>query len=170
MAKNRSFNACGKVPASSALRESKHPAQAVRMVAQWLALSVATVMATNPRPFTLKLPDGATGTGRRVMPFSLMEDWIVAPSGRVALVRTSPYRVDWRELDGRLTIGTPVQFTPVPVTEADRKAREPNGPPFRLEYPTTKPAFRDGTLVVDEQDRGPALHRVCLATSTERSR
>ena len=55
LAKNRSFKACGKVPASSSLSESKHPAQAVRMVDQWLALGVSTVMATRYCPAALHL-------------------------------------------------------------------------------------------------------------------
>jgi hypothetical protein len=87
------------------------------------------------------------------MPYSPQDDWAVAPSGRLALVRAVPYRVDWREIDGRITTGNPVRYDAVRVTDADKKLREPNGPPFQLEYPPIKPAFREGGVIVDEQDR-----------------
>lgn len=115
--------------------------------------SVASVMAPNPTPVTRTLPGGQKVVVRRLMPYSPQDDWVVAPSGRIALIRASPYRVDWREVDGRITTGVPVNYAAVRVTDADKKLREPNGPPFQLEYPATKPAFREGGVLVDDQDR-----------------
>ena len=47
--------------------------------------------------------------------------WLVAADARIALVEPEPYRVAWL-VDGKRTDGTPVRFTPVRVTEADREA------------------------------------------------
>lgn len=114
---------------------------------------VATLLAPNPKPVERTLPSGQQAVIRRLMPFTPQDEWVVAPSGRVALVRAIPYRVDWWETDGRITGGRPVTFSAVPVTEADKRVREPAGPPYRLEYPATKPPFREGGVVVDDLDR-----------------
>jgi hypothetical protein len=114
--------------------------------------TVATIMAPNPKPISRTLPGGQKVTGRRLMPYTPQDEWVVAPSGRLVLVRAAPYRVDWREADGRITKGEAVSFDPVRVTEADKRRREPDGPPFQLEYPQTKPAFWGGRVVVDDRD------------------
>lgn len=88
---------------------------------------------------------------RRIMPFTPEDDWGVAPSGRVAILRAMPYRLDWIETDGRSSEGQVVSATPVPITEADRRLHEPKGPPYRLTYPVTKPPFKAG-LVIDADD------------------
>jgi hypothetical protein len=58
------------------------------------------------------------------------DGWGVAPDGRIAIVRGEPYRVDWVAADGRLTRGPEIAYTPIPMTEADRRAylaRVPGG-------------------------------------------
>lgn len=114
--------------------------------------SVAAIMVPSPKPVERTIPGMGKAVVRLLMPFTPQDDWAVAPSGRIALVRALPYRVDWRELDGRITTGEAVRQASVPVTDADRKLREPQGPPFRLEYPATKPPFRRGMVVVDDRD------------------
>jgi len=88
---------------------------------------------------------------RRIMPFTPTDDWVVAPSGRVAVLRAIPYRLDWMELDGRVSQGGTVRYRPIPVAAADMKLREPRGPPYQLTYPDTKPPFKP-SLVVDDLD------------------
>jgi len=74
------------------------------------------------------------------VPFAAQDNWMVARDGRVALVRSVPYHVEWRAPDGRLTRGTAVPHTPIRVTMDDRVAftrsfianspiggRDPNG-------------------------------------------
>ncbi len=56
------------------------------------------------------------------VPFAPQDAWGATPDGRVAIVRSSDYRVDWRGADGRLARGTPVRGARVPVTMADRVA------------------------------------------------
>ncbi len=74
------------------------------------------------------------------VPFAAQDNWMVARDGRVALVRSTPYHVEWRAPDGRLTRGATVPHTPIRVTSDDRVAftrsfianspiggRDPNG-------------------------------------------
>ena len=48
--------------------------------------------------------------------------WQVDPAGRLALVRSAAYVVEWREPDGSLTRGAPVKMPLLRVTAADRLA------------------------------------------------
>lgn len=111
--------------------------------------SVATVRLPAPRP--VSLPSGASM--RRIMPYSPSDDWGIAPSGRVILVRADPYRIEWVAPDGSVGRGAIMPARPVPVTDADKRANEPKGPPFRLEYPKAKPAIVAGHTVIDPEGR-----------------
>jgi hypothetical protein len=57
----------------------------------------------------------------RTVLFSPADGWGVAASGRVALIRAAPYRVDWVEPDGRVTRGPVTAHSVVQVTAADRE-------------------------------------------------
>lgn len=120
--------------------------------------SIGALRMANPQPVNQPLSPqaqreapGARLIVRRIMPFTPEDEWGVAPSGRVAILRVSPYRLDWIETDGRTIAGQVVTVAPVRVTEADRRLREPNGPPYRLTYPEVKPPFKPG-LVIDPDD------------------
>ena len=52
--------------------------------------------------------------------FAAQDIWQVTPEGRIALVRSRDYHIEWREPDGRVTRGPAVSWTAVPVTERDR--------------------------------------------------
>jgi hypothetical protein len=52
--------------------------------------------------------------------FAAQDVWQATPEGRIALVRSKDYHIEWREPDGRVTRGPAVAFTVVPVTERDR--------------------------------------------------
>lgn len=77
---------------------------------------------------TLRPPEtrilGAEGNmiRSRTVIFSLQDGWGVAPDGRVAVVRASPYRVDWIGADGRVMRGPEIPFRALPVTAADQEA------------------------------------------------
>ena len=123
------------------------------------AEQVARVRVPQPQPVPVPLTEGfkretgmQTLVARRIQPFTPQDDWVLAPSGRVAIVRTDPYRVDWISEDGRLAEGAANAYVPVVVTEADKRQREPSGPPFRFVYPATKPPFQIG-VVLDQQER-----------------
>jgi hypothetical protein len=54
--------------------------------------------------------------------FGPQDTYDVAPDGRVAFVRADEYQVEWRNVDGGRTRGPVIPFTPVPVTEDDKRA------------------------------------------------
>lgn len=65
--------------------------------------------------------------GARVMAtvrFSPADGFAVGADGDVAVVRAEPYHVEWFLANGRRLVGPPVAFTPVAVTDDDRKIAE----------------------------------------------
>ena len=58
------------------------------------------------------------GGGR---PFENGDEWTVFPDGRVAIARVADYRVDIVQPNRQLLRGTPVRYSPVRVTEADKR-------------------------------------------------
>lgn len=111
--------------------------------------TITTVRLPSPR-FT-KIPGGATV--RQITPYTTSDDWGVTPAGRVTIVRGEPYRLEWVASDGSTGRGVILPAARVRVTEADKRANEPKGPPFRREYPATKPAFAAGYSVFDSDGR-----------------
>lgn len=65
--------------------------------------------------------EGNVVRSQRVL-FSPADGWAVAPDGRVAVIRSEPYRVEWITRDGRVVRGPEIAYTPVPVAKADRDA------------------------------------------------
>lgn len=115
--------------------------------------SVGFIHVPNPRPEAIPARNGTPAMiVRRPGAYAPSDAWAVAPSGRVAMLRAVPYRLDWRETDGRITQGAAVTYRPVSVTDADRKQFEPKGPPFVNTYPAVKPPFTQD-VVIDPQDR-----------------
>jgi hypothetical protein len=55
-------------------------------------------------------------------PFAGVDDWAVTPDGRVAVVRTRDYHVDWYLPNGQRVSGPAIPYQPVRVTDDDRKA------------------------------------------------
>jgi hypothetical protein len=54
--------------------------------------------------------------------FAARDVWQAAPGGRVAIVRSAPYVVEWREVNGSITRGRAVSRAQLPVTALDRTA------------------------------------------------
>jgi hypothetical protein len=58
---------------------------------------------------------------QRPPPYPAQDLWTVAPDGRVALIRSSEYRVDWVAPTGERVVGKPIPAPPVPVREAEKR-------------------------------------------------
>lgn len=58
----------------------------------------------------------------RPVPMAPEDAWGVAPDGRIGVARIATDEVQWWLPDGRRVTGPPVPYTPVKVTEADKKA------------------------------------------------
>ena len=48
------------------------------------------------------------------------DDWGVAPDGRIAVVRASPYRVEWYGTNGRIVRGPTIAIDSLPYTDAEK--------------------------------------------------
>ncbi|HUQ81678.1 MAG TPA: hypothetical protein VM076_11090 [Gemmatimonadaceae bacterium] len=63
-------------------------------------------------------------------PFVSTDDWAVTPDGRVAIIRTKDYHVDWYAPNGQKISGPAIAYEKVRVTDDDKKAfreRRANG-------------------------------------------
>lgn len=54
-------------------------------------------------------------------PFESSDAWVVFPDGRVVVVRVADYHLDVIAADGRVTRAAPVRYTPVRVTDAEKR-------------------------------------------------
>jgi hypothetical protein len=57
-------------------------------------------------------------------PLNPADTWMALPDGRLAVVRSADYHVDFYPPTGRATRGAPIQFTPIRITDADKDAEE----------------------------------------------
>ena len=125
-------------------------------------------------------------TFSRTPVFSPADSWAVASDGSIALVRSTPYRVDWISPAGQRTVGSVISYAPVPVTDADKEPKEGSGTAsigggqvggkqstmsmadIKPEYAKVKPAFDpldiivapDGRLWVGRQEAAGAKQAV----------
>lgn len=121
---------------------------------------------TDQRSMVAETP-GAFGLG---VPFGEQDDWTLDPAGLVAVVRATPYRVEWYRGAERVDISPVITDLRVAVTEADKEAwwdrmrqdsiilldcrREPcvatavHRPVRPTEWPRTKNPFEPGLLVL----------------------
>lgn len=128
-------------------------------------------------PTTMTTTPAGSGGGGGGMRFTMgtslvwapQESWAVAGHGRVARVQPDPYRVVWYDASRRATAGPAVPYSPIRVTEADKRAyieQQAANPPTmvmigggggtsvqrpQLPEPTfaeTKPAFTGNTAVM----------------------
>jgi hypothetical protein len=118
-------------------------------------------------------PTQVTTKGRMTMSrtprFSPVDGWAVAPDGSVALVRAVPYRVDWVSPNGTTTVGAPIAYSPVPVTDADHPSTDAadrmsigstgkggstiTSSDMKPEYAKVKPAFDPEAIVLADDGR-----------------
>ena len=57
-------------------------------------------------------------------PLTSRDEWAVFPDGRVAVVRASDYHIDWIMPNGTRQSSPAITFTPIRVTDADKREEE----------------------------------------------
>ncbi|MEX2182431.1 MAG: hypothetical protein WD771_10345 [Gemmatimonadaceae bacterium] len=57
-------------------------------------------------------------------PLTPRDEWAVFPDGRVAVVRADGYRVDWIQPNGTRQSSGPIRYTPIRITDADKREEE----------------------------------------------
>jgi sugar lactone lactonase YvrE len=73
-------------------------------------------------PETKTVAGGDGVTFSRSVVGSPADGWGVAPDGRVAVVRSDPYRVEWISVDGKVAQGPAIAIDAIPITDADKAA------------------------------------------------
>jgi len=66
-------------------------------------------------------PGGAPVTWFVDQPLAVPDQALLFPDGWIAIVRASPYRVEWRAPDGRASHGPPLPFARVPVDDRQKR-------------------------------------------------
>lgn len=120
------------------------------------------------KPTVISTKDRTTMS--RTPVFSPADGWAVVPDGSVAVIRATPYRVDWFSPRGESTIGTAIAYTPVGVTDADREALAKNDAPrvsggrprapttmggaaFTPDFAKVKPPFEPNAIIISPDGR-----------------
>jgi hypothetical protein len=75
-------------------------------------------MAWFPRPEQIR----SRGGGFRQRLLIPMDEWAVGPDGRVAIIRSQDFSVEWRFPDGRTVVGPPNPFPTYPIEGPDKEA------------------------------------------------
>ncbi len=100
------------------------PAPILRMT--WEAAVVDTVAYLPLPELSGSSQSFSTGGGRvelrGLSPLQKTAAWAVAPDGRVAVVHTDPYRVEWYDPKGNSVQGPTVTYEPVRITDEDKEA------------------------------------------------
>lgn len=75
--------------------------------------TLARIKGSTPRKNTMR-------PGIPYVLFAAQDVWAATTDGKVAIVRSADYRVEWRDATGRVTSGRPVAFERRPVSFDDR--------------------------------------------------
>jgi hypothetical protein len=75
--------------------------------------TLARIKGSTPRRNTMR-------PGIPYVLFAAQDAWAVTLDGRIAVVRSNNYQVEWRDTEGRLATGKPIAFERRPVTFDDR--------------------------------------------------
>lgn len=109
----------------------------------------------------------------------------IAPDGRIAIVRASPYRMEWIALDGRRTLGPVAAAPEIRITESEREAfirsqirpgailvRGPSGPaqPPKGRSTTPKLSSADFKAMMNPDMTWPAVKPPFLAGAVHMAR
>jgi streptogramin lyase len=180
-------DAAGRVYFLSRARPGARPGEDSSRVKVWEPGSGATTALAALRPPAVTVTTSGGADDRRVsmraVPLALADDWVVAPDGRVAVVRAEPYRVEWVSHDGAVTRGPGQEHDPIRIRDAEkerwldgtsgtglrvgvsvdngvRTIQLGRGGPSRgepsasdYEWPETLPPFREGGTVMDPDGR-----------------
>ena len=75
-----------------------------------------------PETVTESVGDGANQNQRvSAIPLAPADAWGAAPDGRLVVARVGDYHLDWIGVDGSVTSGPPVPYTPVSIGRAERE-------------------------------------------------
>lgn len=149
-------------------------------------VTTVTTVAAPPTSITITLSGTRIESVQvRRTPFAVGDAFSVAPNGRIAIARRSPYRLEQVMPDGRVVRGPVVPVRPVPVGERERAnyvaglVRRP--PPEALEWSRELPPFptqpvlalANGDTWVRRHEavaRDSTWYDMCDASGTVRSR
>ena len=103
---------------------------------------------------TVTTPGLGRGVSVRRVPLSVSETAWLFFDGWVAVVRLDPYRVDWRAPDGRWTLGRPLPFRSVRMTQAEKSAYIGRHPGLRnaTDWPEELPPFENPVTLLASPD------------------
>jgi len=73
------------------------------------------------RAYTPRPPGVHSRPGLPYVAFAKQDDWAASSDGWVAVVRSTPYRVEWYGPGGQVIVGPPVSYEPRRVTLDDRR-------------------------------------------------
>lgn len=151
----------GKDPADSA------PIVRVRLSTRQVD-TIAYTRITPPRVALQESPNGRMAVARVYDPMPVADEWVVTSDGRIAIVRSSDYHVDWITPDGRVSSTPRISFPwhrltsdeKTKVVNAAARAYASSGPnarPFPIvaanELPDYAPPFARGMIHADEEGR-----------------
>jgi hypothetical protein len=97
----------------------------------------------------------------RKVRFAPHDDWAVASDGRLVIVRTDQYRIDYRAGNGPLIPGPRIAYRPIPVVDADREGAI-------VPLPKFKPPFDGPSIWLAPDGRVWVLRTTAAADSTAR--
>ncbi len=99
------------------------------------------------------------------------------PDGWVAIVRTEPYRVEWRTSDGRWVRNGPLPFTAVRMDDKEKRAymerlanatgKTPSPPDSITDWPATVPPYRSPLVLIAASDGRVLVPRMPTADHPE---
>jgi hypothetical protein len=96
---------------------------------------------------------GGAAPAVRMTPYATEDGWVVAPDGRIALVRAADYHVEWIGSDGRRTAGPQIPYTPVKIGKAEKEewADQMGGAVMMMRTPEGSRTMRPPRPNIDDQ-------------------
>ena len=112
------------------------------------------------------------------LPIAAMADEAVPfADGWIAVVRSEPYRVEWRSVDGKWIRGAPLPFPVVRMDDREKRAfmarlaaptgKAPSPPDSIPDWPTTVPAYRSPVALLAATDGRLLVPRLATADNPE---
>ena len=112
------------------------------------------------------------------LPIATMADEALPfPDGWVAVVRSEPYRVEWRSADGKWTRGAPLPFTAIRMDDKEKRAfmvrlavptgKAPSPPDSIPDWPAMVPVYRSPVQLFAATDGRLLIPRLATADNPE---
>jgi hypothetical protein len=80
----------------------------------------------------LNRKSGRASLARSITPFPQLDAWTVLPNGRLVLIRHDPFRIDIASASGTMIQGTPLTYSPIKISAAEREAYRSANAPARM--------------------------------------